>query len=241
MISFAELVTAPEERLVNVFCRIPIDRSESADMRIRTVAQRLQLGAAQLVCGLGFNRYAPRITEIVELLGLASFEDLVRRRNEAFVSDIYRDLAIDDVLAIYQAVRNEPAQLQVMQYLLAARLRNIEQEIDSTVNSLTIERYKKEMRAIYADGIAQIEFAEDRLQRTDSGFRALVNEVAIMVESRLMPAGDVFFRDSVLPEEKRKLISRGFIPRTLVESRLEDPALSIQERRMLEEQLRHMR
>jgi hypothetical protein len=127
--------------------------------------------------------------------------------------------------------------LIVMQYLLFARLNQIEQRIEETVNSIVIERYKKEMRAIYHDGVAQIEFAEDRLNRTRSGFRALLNEVVMIVEARLIPIGDIFFRNTILPEEKRRLIIKGHIPKSLIEQRLDDDDVPAQERTMLEQQL----
>jgi len=130
--------------------------------------------------------------------------------------------------------------LEVMQYLLSTRLRCIEDRIEATVNSIIIERYKKEMRSIYNDGVAQIEFAEERLRQTHSGFRALLNEVVMIVEARLIPIGDLFFRDTILHEQKRRLISKGLIPKSLVEQRLEDDAVSPQERKVLEEQLRYL-
>jgi hypothetical protein len=108
------------------------------------------------------------------------------------------------------------------------------------VNSIVIERYKKEMRAIYTDGVAQIDFAETRLADTHSGFRALLNEVAMIAESKLIPVGDIFYREGVLPEEKRRLIMRGLVPRNLVEDRLLDESISSQERKVLEEQIKTM-
>jgi hypothetical protein len=128
--------------------------------------------------------------------------------------------------------------LEVIQHLLSKRLQNIEDRIEATVNSVVIERYKKEMRAIYNDGVAQIDFAEERLARPYNGYRALLGEVSLIVESRLIPVGDIFFRDDILPEEKRRLMIRGLIPRSLVESRLTDDNLSAQERTVLEDQLK---
>ena len=59
-----------------------------------------------------------------------------------------------------------------MQYLLKERLEHVEQRIEETVNSMIIDRYKSEMRTVYNEGIAGMDFAEARLNRTDSGFRA---------------------------------------------------------------------
>jgi len=103
---------------------------------------------------------------------------------------------------------------------------------------MVIERYKKEVRGIYSDGVALPEFVEGRLANTHSGFRALLNEVLLVVEHRLVPVGDIFFRDAVLPEEKRRLIAKGLVPRDLIVARLAEPDISAQERKVLEEQLR---
>jgi hypothetical protein len=136
---------------------------------------------------------------------------------------------------LYSIVRDDNEMLQVMQYLLKNRLENIESRIEATVNSLIIEKYKTEMRAVYADKIANIDFAEERLNNVESGFRALLNEACIITESRLIPAGDIFFRETILPEEKRKLLSKKLIPVELVESRLQDKDISQQERQMLKD------
>lgn len=142
------------------------------------------------------------------------------------------------MLAVYRHLADCMPLLEVIQHLLTRRLQKIEDRIEATVNSVVIERYKKEMRSIYNDGVAQIDFAEERLSKTHSGFRTLLNEVAMVVESRLIPIGDIFFRESILPEEKRRLMIRGLIPRDLVETRLEDQDIPDQERSVLEDQLK---
>jgi len=53
----------------------------------------------------------------------------------------------------------------------------------------------------------------------------------------LIPAGDIFFRETILPEEKRKLLSKNLIPVDLVESRLEEQNISKQEKQMLNDYL----
>jgi len=49
---------------------------------------------------------------------------------------------------------------------------------------------------------------------------------------------EIFFRNTILPEEKRKLLKRGLVPIELVRSRLEDNTISVKERQVLEEHLR---
>ena len=238
MTLFEELLTARGEDLLKILLKAlgRIRNTEQAPTA-RDLLKVLGLTHAQLICACGFNPVIRDLPDVVEILGYPSYDALAQARNRYFTSDIYDRLGIKDVLAIYLHVPKDMKLLQVMQYLLGTRLRKIEERIEATVNSIVIERYKKEMRAIYSDGAAQIEFVEERLANTHSGFRALLNEVTMIVESRLIPIGDIFFRDGILPEEKRRLMIRGLIPRALVETRLKDPGISHQERKMLEEQL----
>src|SRR5579885_460171 len=238
MATFYEVLNAPPERLLNLFyiaARGP--EKEDRKQKIRRVAAKLGLRSAQVVCGLGFNRHIRNLPDIINALGFENYEQLAADRNSYFINDLYQHLSIEDILAIYKALKHQYDLIPVIQYLLTGRLANIEKRIDATVNPLVIERYKKELRTVYAEGIAQIDFAESRLTNVHSGFRALNNEVVIMVETKLMPIGDIFFRDSVLPEEKRKLISRGLVPANFVHDRLDDPATPAKEREMLQDVL----
>ena len=166
---------------------------------------------------------------------------MAQERNDIFATDIYKYLTLDDVLSIYSAIKDDPDKMQLMEYLLKKRLANIESRIESTVNSIIIDKYKAEMRCIYNEGIANLEFAEERLNRNDSGFRALLNEVNIIIESKLIPAGEIFFRDRILPEEKRRLLNKGLIPKEWIQSRLEDEATTPEEKRILSDYLKHNR
>ncbi len=242
MSRFEALLTASSEKLLKTLYRTAAsahgdEASGAGSARAHALAKHLGLTYPQLVCALGFNHDITELADVVAVAGFESYDALARERNLAFTTDIYQQLSVRDVLAVYQHVTGNLAMLEVMQHLLQRRLEAIEGQIEATVNSVYIERYKKEMRAIYNDGVAQIDFAEQRLSQTHSGFRALLNEVALIAESRLIPVGDLFFRDTILPEEKRRLIIRGLIPRELVEARLADADISAQERRVLEDQL----
>lgn len=240
MTSFNELVQASENDLVETFypfCSGPAGKTCAP----AAVAAELELNTGQLVCALGFNRYAPARTEIASMLGFRRFAEIEEKRNEYFVKDIYKRLSLDNVLAIYEAIKDEPDMLHVMQYLMQRRLQSIEQNIEATVNSLTIEKYKAEIRAIYGGGIASIEFAEERLQQIKSGFRSLVNEVNIITTSKLIPVGEIFFMDTILPEEKRRLLDKGLIPDELVVMRLKDNSISPAEGKVLLEYLKQQR
>lgn len=237
MSAFTEILNAPEEELVQRFFKYK-DSVVSMGNRLQEIAKMLGLRPEQLTCAVGFNPNARFLTEILPLLGFATFEELAQERNNIFASDIYRRMPLDDVLAIYAVVKDDPPTLQVMQYLLKQRLEKIEQRIEETVNSLIIDKYKAEIRAIYNDGVAGVDFAEERLNRQDSGFRALLNEVGIIIDSKLIPAGDIFFRSTILPEEKRKILSRGLIPKDLIQSRLDDHNTPADEKQVLLEYLR---
>jgi len=238
MSEFTEILHSSEEELVQKFYKFRADLSTPGIERLNAVSKVFLLRGAQLLCAIGFNPNTPNLTEILPILGFDSFEELAKQRNDVFASDIYKRLTFDDIIEIYSSIKSNPELLHIMQYLLKARLQKIEGKIEATVNSMIIEKYKAEMRAIYFDRIATIEFVEERLDNKDSGFRALLNEVTIIIESKLIPTGDIFFRDSILPEEKRKLLMKGLIPMDLVESRLEDKSISGEERKVLLEHVK---
>ncbi len=202
------------------------------------IATSIKLRPEQLICAFGFNPHIRFFTEELNVLGYATFGELVQERNNTFTSDIYKRLTLDNVLQIYKTIRNDQETLEVMQYLLRHRLDRIESEIESTVNSMIIDKYKNEMRAVYSLGIAGIDFTEERLDRQDSGFRALLNEVSIIVENKIIPVGEIFFRNTILPQEKLKLLSKGLIPRELVQSRINDETISSGEKKVLNDYLK---
>lgn len=241
MSAFEQILTAPAEDLLKlVFKTAAASDRNPQGRRSREVAQRLGLTHGQLICALGFNAGIRELPDVTMILGFSDYDELARLRNEYFTHDVYERIGIRDVLAIYAAVAHDRWNLELMQHLLPIRLQRIEDRIERTVSSLVIERYKKEVRSLYADGIAQPTFVEERLAKTHSGFRALLNEVLLIVQHRVVPVGDIFFRDSVLPEEKRRLVAKGLVPRELVEARLAEPGLESRERAVLEEQIRLM-
>lgn len=240
MAGFKDIIFANDENLNKIFSGLKNDKTPLDD-RLNQATIALGLRTAQVVCAFGFNRFLQNNPDALPILGFVTYDELARERNDIFTSDIYKYLTLDNVLTIYSVVKDDPDTLQLMQYLLKKRLENIESRIESTVNSLIIDKYKAEMRCIYNEGIANIEFAEERLNRHDSGFRALLNEVNIIIESKLIPAGDIFFRDKILPEEKRKLLNKGLIPKELIQSRLADEATTPEERTILSDYLKQNR
>ncbi len=237
MASFKEILNFSEEELLQLLYKFNISETINEDIA-ETIAIQLKLREAQLVCAVGFNKSVRKLPEIAPILGFESYDSLVNCRNEFFTTDIYKLLTLDNILSIYSIVKNDVENKQIMEYLLSSRLESIEKRIEETVNSLIIDKYKEEMRAIYSDGIVGIDFVETRLDKSDSGFRALLNEVTLIVENKIIPAGDVFFRESILPQEKRKLLNKGLIPRDLIETRLNDPDISDVEKKILYDHLK---
>ena len=236
MSTFSDILTGEEEDLVKIFYSFRAKENPDDNKKnLASAAKKLKLKPAQVILALGFNGNIKNLDEIYTALGFASLEELTKERNKIYINYIYQYISLDNMLTLYSTVKDENETLQVMQYLLKNRLGNIESKIEATVSSLIIEKYKTEMKAIYADKIADIDFAEERLNNAESGFRALLNEACIITESRLIPAGDIFFRETILPEEKRKLLSKNLIPVELVESRLEEQNISQQEKQMLNE------
>ena len=237
MASFKEILRSSDVELLQLFYKYG-DANKVDEDRIESIAINLKLREAQLVCAVGFNKTLKTLPELPAILGFANHDSLINLRNEFFTTDIYKLLTLDNVLSIYSNIKDDVKNKQIMEYLLASRLETIEKRIEETVNSLIIEKYKEEMRAIYSDEIVSIDFVETRLDKSDSGFRALLNEVTLIVENKIIPAGDVFFRETILPQEKRKLLNKGLIPRELIEARLSDSNITDVEKKILYDHLK---
>lgn len=234
---FDDILFESEEALLQRFYKFRQPGPGSPN-QLAAIADSFKLRPEQLVCAFGFNPAARLLTEIFPVLGFATFNELAQERNTIFTTDIYKRVSLDNMLKIYEKIQKDTGTLEVMQYLLKSRLEKIEGEIESTVNSMVIEKYKAEMRAIYSFGIANIDFAEERLDKLDNGFRALLNEVSMIVENRIIPVGEIFFRDSILPQEKQKLLNKGLIPKELIQSRINDESIKPDEKKILNEYLR---
>jgi hypothetical protein len=232
MASFKEILNSSEEELLQLLYKYNVS-AESDEDKAEAIATKLKLREAQLVCAIGFNESVRELPEIPPILGFENYDGLINSRNEFFTMDIYKLVTLDNILSIYSVVKKDVHNKQIMEYLLSTRLQTIEKRIEETVNSLIIDKYKEEMRAIYSDEIVGIDFVETRLNQSDSGFRALLNEVTLIVENKIIPVGDIFFRDTILPQEKRKLLNKGLIPRNLIETRIDDPSISDVEKKIL--------
>ncbi len=240
MASFKEILKLNEEELLQLLYKFNASDSADAD-KAEEIAMKLKLREAQLICAIGFNKAVRELPEIPLILGFENYDALAHERNEYFTTDIYKLLTLDNILSIYSTIKDDPQNRHIMEYLLASRLKTIEKRIEETVNSLIIDKYKEEMRSIYSDEIVSLDFVEKRLEQSDSGFRALLNEVSLIVESKIIPAGDIFFRDTILPQEKKKLLDKGLIPNNLIEMRLGDPEISAIEKKILYDYIKSRR
>ncbi len=236
MASFKAILRNDPEELIQLLYKFN-DAKTDGD-KTEHIAKQLKLKPAQIVCAIGFNAHLPEATEIPPILGYKNTEALIQARNEFFINDIYKQLTLDNVLSIYASMKNNDDMQRIMEYLLERRLTNIEKRIDETVNSIIIDKYREEIRGMYSDDVVGIDFVEKRLEHADSGFRALLNEVSLIVESKMIPAGDIFFRDTILPSEKKKLLDKGLIPEKLISMRLSDPKISKAEKKLLNEYAR---
>lgn len=237
MASFKEILNSSEEELLQLLFKFNVSEENDED-KAEAIAVALKIREAQLVCAIGFNESVRELPEIPPILGFENYDALVNCRNEFFTLDIYKLVTLDNILSIYSVVKNDVKNKQIMEYLLSNRLQSIEKRIDETVSSLIIDKYKEEMRAIYSDKIVGIDFVETRLNQSDSGFRALINEVNLIVESKVIPVGDIFFRETILPQEKRKLLDKGLIPTDLIKTRIIDPNISDVEKKILYDYLK---
>jgi len=241
MTLFEQILNAPEEELLKLVYRAASTRDRnSQERRSREIARRLGIVHGQLICAIGFHPRIHELPDVISMLGFATHEQLAQQCDRYFTQDVYDRLGIKSVLAIYSRARTTEWLERHLQPLLQPRLHRIEDRIETSVNPLVIERYKKEIRAIYGGGLAWPEFVETRLKEVHTGFRALLCEVQLIVEHRIIPIGDIFFRDNILPEEKRRLIKHGLVPRDLVESRLQSQHLPLAERQVLEQHVRTM-
>ncbi|MDH4382760.1 MAG: hypothetical protein QE509_12855 [Gammaproteobacteria bacterium] len=239
MTLFEQILLAADEDLLKLIYRAAASRARGADaQRSREIARALGLANGQLICAVGFHPSIRQLPDVISMLGADSYDTLAHQRDRYFTHDVYERLTVKNVLAIYANAKRSPWLEQHLQTLLQKRLRRVEDKIEAQVNPLVIERYKKEIRALYGSGLAWPDFVETRLREVHTGFRTLLGEVQMIIENRIIPLGDIFFRNSILPEEKRRLIKHGLVPREVVRSRLESADLSALERRVLEEELR---
>lgn len=235
MLSFTELLTASDADLVKIFYKVKTSEKDDFIIRINNVAQQLGLNHTQLICALGFNKHIRDLTDIHSILGFRSYRILSFRTEELFTTDTYKQLDIDNVLDIYSEHIEDAEILNRIKSYLALRLQNIQSEIDTHDNPAHIISYRMEMHAIYQSGIADKDFAEQRLTEDIGRFRILSNETNLIVEAGYFPPSNLFFQDNIYPDEKRDLIVNKHIDDSMIKNRLQNARISEDERAMLED------
>lgn len=231
--SFTELMTAPAERLVNIFYRVRQAPTDDMVVKVDWAATQLRLNHAQLVCALGFNSNVHELTDILSSVGFSSYEQLAGRRDELFSSDTYEDLSIDNVLDLYSERLEDARLLASLRELLPARLAAIERLIGRTDNPGYVVSYKMEVHAVYNGGIATGDLARERLKADIGQYRLLTDEAALIAETALVSPTNILFMKNVLPDEKQLLIGKGLIPSEVIRNRASVPDIAPEEREML--------
>lgn len=234
MPSFNEVLTATDADLVKYFYRLHPGDGDFIQ-KINHAASELELNHSQLVCALGFNKNIRDLTDILSVIGFSSYKLLSYRRNELFVTDIYKQLDIDNIVDIYSEYLEDPDILATLRELLLPRLDNLEKVIAEDSDPAVLISYKMEIHSVYAGGILTPEIALARVERPNGHLRLMADEVQMMIDEDVVAAGNLFFSDFLLPEEKRILIEAGKVDHSMIRNRLQNDEVSEDERQMLED------
>lgn len=237
MPSFTELLTAADDELVRIFYKTSTGEETDFIKRINMVATQLGLNHTQLVCALGFNKHIRDLTDIQQQLGFRSYKLLTLRQNELFTTDTYTQLDIDNILDIYSERLEDQEVMDTLRELLHPRLEHIEADIDKTGDPAHIISYKMEIHSIYTSGIADKQFADERLNKNIGKYRLMANEANVIIDAGYHPPSNLFFMDSLSPDEKSDLIEAGHINNDMIKNRLQNAKISEEERELLEEHL----
>ncbi len=225
---FQQVLSADPETLAGMLAS-----PEGEDATVDGIARRLHLHKAELVSAVGFNKAAETLGERLAVLGYPGFEGLVSHRDLLFATDAYRRLALRDVVAIYAALLPDPEALAGLQDLIFDRLAHIEGDIDTKIDARVIESYKRELATLYLKGVVQRDFAGRRLTSGNRGFRALGNEIKLILDAALYSPAEVLADQALTSGEKRRVIERGCVPGAAVREHLAGPDVPDGEREML--------
>jgi len=234
MLSFTELLTASDAELVKIFYKITVNENDDFIIKINKAGTQLGLNHTQLVCALGFNRHIRDLSDIYSTLGFRSYKLLAYRCNELFSTDTYSQLGIDNVLDIYSERLEDQQILDNIKQMINPRLGKIEAYIAKNDDPSHIFSYRMEVQSIYSAGIVDKAFAEQRLQQNNGKFRIISDEVNAIVQAGFFPPSNLFFQDSLVPEEKKLLIENGHINPDMIKNRLQKTTISQEERDLLE-------
>ncbi|MFT5425786.1 MAG: hypothetical protein ACI9ZT_000719 [Gammaproteobacteria bacterium] len=234
MISFTELLTASDADLVKIFYKVKSDPSVDFIKNINGIAAQLDLNHSQLVCAIGFNKNIRDLTDIITVLGFKSYKLMIYRRNELFTTDTYQQLGVDNILDIYSERLEDAEILATLRELLQPRLEHIEADIEKTGDPGHVMSYRIEIHSIYQSGIADKDFAEERLKKDNGKYRHMAGEINEIINAAIYPPSNFFFMETISPDEKKELIEQKHISFDMIKNRLKNAKISADEREMLE-------
>jgi len=235
MVNFTELLTASDAELVKIFYKVKSEPSDDFIIRINKVAAQLDLNHSQLICALGFNRHIRDLADIYSSIGFRSYKLLSYRCNELFSTDTYNQLGIDNILDIYSERLEDQQILDSLRTMLHQRLEHIESAIDKNQAPDHIMSYRMEIHSIYNAAIVDQAFAESRINKNIGKYRMLSDEILVIVDANFFPGSNLFFLDSLTPEEKKILIENKHVNHEMVKNRMQNPKISAAEREVLED------
>jgi hypothetical protein len=234
---FERLLYASESELKRLFGHLQSLEGLPADAFLDDIARDLGLERTQLICAIGFNSNLLRTPGILSGLGFTTYNDLWRSRNLMFADDTYRSLSIDDILAIYSVLGRGDGDAAFSE-LIRRRLTRVEENIEATINPITLGSYKLEVRSIYERNLVSREFIDWRLAGNYAVLRRLSNEVSMMLATGLIQPEEILAATGVTVEEKTRLLHDGLVKREIVQAHLRSPSLPEAERRALEQAIR---
>lgn len=242
MADFNELLIGSPEALLKIFYRVRTNQQDGFVTTLNKVAEQVGVNQHQLICGLGFNPNLAEMPDVLSLLGFSSHKLLQYRRDELFVNDTYEKLNIDDILEIYTQVVDEPTLCEQLRVLLPRRLALIQQVIHGGMQPNKTISYKMELHAIYSSEIASESFVQNRITAkqalSPSAQELWRDEIKLIVNNHVIPPSNLFFSDALSPEDKLILIESGEINISMIKNRMQNTAISAEERDMLEDHLK---
>ena len=182
----------------------------------------------------GFDRALNRVVAIKVMAPHLASSGAARQR---FAREAQAAAAIthDNVIDIYAAQLADSELERNLLELVPQRLAHIEARLEETLDPAMLISYKMEVHSIYSAGIATAEFAAARIDAPIADLRLKVEEIPMIVEGGLVPVGNLFYSDSLLPAEKRYLIDGGLVDAEMIRNRLANPEIPEDERQMLED------
>lgn len=214
------LLRASGQSLVNIFVPLREQVQGAGGARRTRIAQLLGLSEAHVLCGVGFNPFAGRVRDLARFLGYADHDALLAERNFLFIHDRYRQLALDDILALYAALGTQLDATRGASDVAISRLNRLEAQVEETINPILIGGYKLELQAIYRHRLAPLAFVEARLGGDHRVLRALTGEGTLMLTQGLVSPARFLRHAGISQDEKLLALAEGQLTPSDVDSYL---------------------